>query len=1333
MSDPFVHLRVASGYSLQYGAASPHALVSRAAEYDMDTLALTDRDGLYGAVRFAKACLGAGIAPVVGVDLAVPFSVDDPHHPGNNPSPRRTTAARGGEIRDPRLPRTVALATSRAGWGQLCRLVSDTHLAGERGLTVSTPELFARHADGGELLVMLGADSQFGLEMARGRRDLAERELRRWLDLVDPAQLVIACSNHLVPGRGVASAHQAGGMLAVADSYGLTGVLTNLVRMAERRQAATVDVLDAARRLVPLDIRNVDRRNAEGHLKSGKQMLEVAEQVARIAGRGANGVERLVGDTRQVAIRSRLDPRADIGLGEIHLPEFELFLGDRSRGGATGATAAEAMGLLRARCEGQVPARYGGWNETVRRRLDEELDVIARLGFASYFLTVAQVVDLVRSMGIRCAARGSGAGSLVNYLLGISGVDPLAYGLVMERFLSPLRQALPDIDIDVESARRTEIYEKVLEVFGGDRVACVAMLETYRVRHAVRDVGAALSLPPDEVDAIAKSFPHIRARDARAALRDLPELRAAGLAERRLDVLFELVESLDGLPRHVALHPCGVLLSDATLRDRTPLEASFGGFPMSQFDKDDVEDLGLLKLDVLGIRMQSSMAHALDEVVRVGGERPDIDHLAPFDDPAVYSMVSHAQTLGCFQIESPGQRELVGKFGPQDFNDIIIDISLFRPGPVKSDMVVPFLNARQGWKEPEYLHPSLVPVVRETGGVVVFHEQIIRIISVVTGCSLAQGDEARRALGDRAGQADVKQWLVPLARARGYSTQMIERIWFVLESFASFGFCKAHAAAFALPTYQSAWLKWYHPAAFVAGVLTHDPGMYPKRLILEEARRMGVAVLGVDVNRSSDVYRVEPVPLDEAAPAFVPPPGLPDGSGWGIRLSLADVAGMADLDVVRIVAGQPYASLADFWARAKVPVTVAERMVLAGAFDQMYGVGRAHGLLRNGRLTRRDLLLALADLRRASMADDRALARARGLRRGQPAVAATEDPRDLARRQAKGNVIAAHRADHFVGVQLALDFSAPFEQDDAEQCDAEQCDAEQCDAEHVSDEHFTGGSTAPEAWTPPADVVATGLPEMTAQEKLEAELEILGLDASRHLMDDYADFLAELGATRSGDLLGHRQQADLLVAGVKVATQTPPIRSGRRVVFLTLDDGTGPVDATFFEDAQGPYANTVFSSWLLVVRGELRRTGPKGVSLRALGAWDLQHLHGIWTSALAEGGDRRAAIAAVLEVINATPEGLVEVQPLVDTQRYTDWATEPAPASPEHTAEPEHAPKPEQPEPEHTRAGGMGQRRVLVHASGFKQSPYADVQPAGVPANQPPRKLWHSSPGSSGR
>jgi error-prone DNA polymerase len=819
----------------------------------------------------------------------------------------------------------------------------------------------------------------------------------------------------------------------------------------------------------------------------------------------------------------------------------------------------------------------------------------------------------------------------------------------MERFLSPLRHQLPDIDIDVESARRMEVYDAVIARFGAHRVSCISMMDTYRVRHAIRDVGAALGLPAGEVDTVAKAFPHIRANQVHAALRDLPELRASRLGSRRnggsgdLDLLFDLVARLDGLPRHIALHPCGVLLSDATLLDRTPVENSYLGYPMSQFDKDDVEELGLLKLDLLGIRMQSAIAHAMDEVARVEGQQVDIDAV-PRDDPTTFELIRSTRTLGMFQIESPGQRELVGKFGPRTFEDLIVDISLFRPGPVKSDMVTPFLMARNGWREPVYPHPALQPALEQTAGVVVFHEQVLMIVAEMTGCSLAEADEVRRALGERDAHPEVRAWFMPRVLDNGFTSGVAEQVWEVLVAFGSFGFCKAHAAAFALPTYQSAWLKTHHTAAFLAGVLTHDPGMYPKRLILDDARNFGVRVLGLDVNASTGTYRLERVDAQDDGPDDVPddggeraprpawmPAAMPAPGRYGIRLSLADVKGINDEEVARIQEGQPYRSLADFWQRAKVSRPVVERLVLAGGFDSVYGfeVRDSEGgrpARRRAQLTRRDLLLQIGELDRWS--------------------------RSGARASSSG--------------QLGLDLFGG----------------------ELSDGGDDGGDDGTGGGLP--EFVSSGLPEFTDAERVRAELEVLGLDASRHVIEFYKPFLAALGAVPAGELLQCRSGVEVLVAGVKVATQTPPIRSGRRVVFVTLDDGTGCSDSTFFEDVQGPYAATVFHSWLLVVRGVLRRTGPRGISMRATGAWELPALHEAWEA----GG-----LDAVAELMAAPGN-------------YTEQAIAGAAAS--------HGPRP------------VVVRPVLVHPTGFRMSPYADIKPAGEDAKIAPRKLWHSSPGSSG-
>ncbi|HEY6793266.1 MAG TPA: DNA polymerase III subunit alpha [Kineosporiaceae bacterium] len=1420
---PFTHLHVASGYSLRYGASTPEALVAAAAAQGMEALALTDRDGLYGAVKFAITCGAAGVTPLLGVDLAVersgllaglPAWADPPGFPSSSGlsgqvAPRRTPV-RGGSSVDPRHPRVTVLALgadegaglpAAVGWGRLCRLVSATQLRGERGLPVSTAALIAWHSvapdgdagpDAGAggspglpgapaaLLVLLGPDSEVGRAVLARRPDLALAVLRSWQRMLPAGSLAVEVVCHHAPEGRPASLGHAARMLTLARQAGVPAVLTNAVRYATPDGAATVDVLDSARRLVPLDVRHVDRVSAEGDLASPTRMARLAQEVADAAA-DDRGAAALLADTDRVARRCRLDPGADLGIGSVHLPELEIL-------GLSSSADAE----LRRRCEARIPSRYPGAGGKrlgeVRQRLDEELAAVAHLGYAAYFITVGEVCRLIRDLNVRVAARGSGAGSLINYLLEISGVEPLRHGLLMERFLSPLRSQLPDVDLDVESARRTEIYERILERFGAERVSCVSMMDTYRVRHAVRDVGAALGLPPGEIDTIAKSFPHIRARDVRHALRELPELRAGGLTSARLDLLFDLVERLDGLPRHVALHPCGVLLSDVTLLDRTPVESSWLGFPMSQFDKTDVEHLGLLKLDILGIRMQSAMAYALQEVERVdgagagraGNHPPDAPYLdaptgridldsVPLDDEATFELIRTTHTLGMFQIESPGQRELVGKFAPETFNDLIIDISLFRPGPVKSDMVTPFLRARQGWDQPEYLHPCLEPVLADTGGVVVFHEQVLGIVKALTGCTLAEADEIRRGLGSPEGQDEVEGWFRPRAEAKGYDSATVDRIWQVLKAFASFGFCKAHAAAFAVPTYHSAWLKAHHPAAFLAGVLTHDPGMYPKRLILDDARQLGISVLPLDVNRSGDTYAVERLdasvePSSGTEPRPHPGPGLPDGRPYGIRLSLADVKGISDAEVAGILASRPYRSLADFWHRAGVSRPVVERLIMSGAFDELYGLSAPVPVRQRDRITRRDLLLQVAELDRWSRSVGRPRGRppvaagqrvrpvdARaigpgpgqgagpgpGRRSGRSGPASVRDGRGVARSPGEGHGLVGPLGE--VRAAAARQSQAPRAVVPADQ-------------RHVQLTLDLGDA--------PDETRPSGLPEMTGAEQVRAELEVLGLDVSRHVLDFYVPMLDALGVSRSRDLHARRSRSDLLVAGVKVATQTPPVRSGRRVVFLTLDDATGPVDTTFFEDVQGPFAATVFHSWLLVVRGVLRRTGPRGISLRGTGAWELSALWDEWV----EGG--LSAVQAAMTI----PTGWATAGERAVSEAAASHSSRPVPArlpvtefqgglivTAEHAAAWDEAGEAATGLPTGDRAGGMGGgvnhvRRVLMHASGFRQSPYADITPAGDDPRdtrrqlagheaggtserrrEPPRKLWHASPGSSGR
>jgi error-prone DNA polymerase len=422
-------------------------------------------------------------------------------------------------------------------------------------------------------------------------------------------------------------------------------------------------------------------------------------------------------------------------------------------------------------------------------------------------------------------------------------------------------------------------------------------------------------------------------------------------------------------------------------------------------------------------------------------------------------------------------------------------------------MISPFLKSRHGWSARKIIHPDLYEILRDTEGVVVFHEQVISIIATMTHCSLAHADEMRRALGDRQGQQRVCDWFYPAATEHGYSLEVINEVWEVLRAFASFGFCKAHAAAFAFPTYQSAWLKTHYPAAFLAGVLTHDPGMYPKRLILDEVRQMGIPIAPLDVNFSDQSYRVE----------------ISEDGTQSIRIALSTINGISTEEIQNIIAARPYKDLADFYYRSGTSQPIIESLILTGAFD------RLHGIVKGGPLNRRDLLLHLSDL-------------------------------------IKGPTMSSA-----LRSQMTLGFDAPA-------------------------------------------LESSGLPDLVSSEIVAHEVQRLGMDITHHMLEFYSHFLNSIGAIKSSDLLSVRSASTVLVAGVRVSIQTPPVRSGKRVIFLTLNDGHGCSDATFFSDIATEYLSTIYTSELVLLRGVTRRTGARGISIRATGIWDLRAAYEKWNS-----------------------------------------------------------------------------------------------------------------------
>ena len=1059
----FTHLNVSSAYSFHFGTAKPDELAKAASSLGFDALAITDLNGLYGAVKHIGSCLKQNIAPIVGVRLNV-------QHKGTV-----TILARGHN--------------NGIGWAALCRIISAAQKKSKKEVSISQKDLAAlmKTDNKANCTILLGPDSDFGQAAILANATVAAQKLLEWQKLLPyKSALAVEIVSHLTePGTNY-STMQAKRMLQLAKTIGITPVITNAVRYLEPDDALTGDVLDAARHLEALGLFD-PQPNAQAWLKPASLMEKLALEITE----SKTLALELISNTEVLAKQLRLDPVSDCGWSKPKTPE-------KSALGIEG----NPFEVLWQKAHTGINWRYPDKSEDkllpIRHRLHQELITINKLGFATYFLTVADVAQMIRDMRIRTAARGSGAGSMVNYLLGISSVDPIEHELLFERFLSTERSSLPDIDIDVESARRHEIYRAIFKRYGGNRVTLLSMQSTYRGRGAVRDGGLALGFEPEQIDEIAKSIWRFSARDFRGMLGKKPELKqlAAQLeTDRRLNLLVDVTERLDRLPRHISMHPCGVILGNEQLLSHTPVEPSGLGLPMSQFDKDDMDPMGMLKLDILGVRMQSSMAYAIREIERVSQKSIDLDAI-PRDDAETFKQIRTTNTLGVFQIESPGQRELTGKHQPTEFNDLTIQISLFRPGPMKGNMISPYLDGRHGFIKPDFIHPDLEPILKSTHGVVIFHEQLLKILNVMTGCSLAKADELRRSL--EKDRKFVEKFFKENATKRGYSRVVVDRIWSVLDGFGSFGFCKAHGAAFALPTYQSAWLKTHYPTEFLAGLFTHDPGMYPKRLLLAEARRLGVKILGVDVNRSKDEYLVEKT-----------------HDGLAIRMALTDLYGISGAEISRIIENAPYKDLADFYLRANPARSTAKNLALIGALDQLGSNSQDH--------TRGDVLERVRQL---------------SALKSRPKL--TKD-------------------------QPMLDFDL-------------------------------------------IDLMPKGNPEFTKELQLESEMDLLGMDVTDHQLAKYQPMLDQMGVVRASELVGLRSKTDVLVAGVRVATQSPPMRSGKRVVFITLDDGTGCSDATFFDQAQERSSHVLFNTKLMLVSGKTRRTGVKGVSVMAENAWDLNQL-----------------------------------------------------------------------------------------------------------------------------
>ena len=790
----------------------------------------------------------------------------------------------GAEITLEDASHLTLLVRNATGWSNLCHLITTAQHNAPKGQASLAWDELAQHAPG---LVCLTGCRQGAIAQAlvRHKWDVAHKRLVQFRECFGAEYVWVELQHHHLPDDTQRNA----ALVKLARQVGAGYVATNNVHYATRESSRLQDVLVCIHHNTTLDegVRLL-RPNSEYYLKSGDELLPLFKDTP-------DALENTL------AVAELCDFELSYGLQD--LPAYP-------------ADGQSTTDYLRHLCQTSPRFRHP-------ERVEHELKIIEQAGLSNYFLIVWDIVRYAREHGVRCQGRGSAANSVVAYLLGISPIDPVAHDLVFERFLSAERQIVPDIDIDFDAALREDVIQYIYEKYGTDHAAMACTFITFRSRSAIRDVGKVLGIPPALVDMMATSV----------------DRKGASITEKITDKppdsplwqhLSDLVEQIKGIPRHLSIHNGGMIITGAPITSRLPTEpAAMAGRVVVQWDKDSLEDAGLVKIDILGLRMLSAVSQAANAV------NAEVDNLS-FDDPEVFKMISAADTVGVFQVESRAQMQMLPRFRPRCFNDLIIAISLIRPGPLQGDMVHPYLRRRLGEEPITYFHPLLKPVLKETLGVILFQEQVLKVAHALAGFTPGQGELLRRALGKKDATAAIAQFkddFIHGAIAKGVPENIATSVFVKLLGFGSYSFPKSHAAAFAVVVYQSAWLRKYHPAAFFAALLNNQPmGFYSPSVVVNDAKRHKIKVLPIDINLSMG----ETLVVDKRT----------------IRLGMNYVRSMGEHTVERVICERvhgKFRSLVDFCQRTKLPQRIVENLIQAGAMDA-FGTSRRDLIWQMGKL-----------------------------------------------------------------------------------------------------------------------------------------------------------------------------------------------------------------------------------------------------------------------------------------------------------------------------------------------------------------------------------------------
>ncbi|HUU28517.1 MAG TPA: DNA polymerase III subunit alpha [archaeon] len=880
MEKPFIHLHNHSDYSLLDGACKTKLLVAQAVKFGMPALALTDHGNMFGALEFYTEARRVGLKPIIGMEAYI------------TTGDMKSRTAQDGAIYN----HLTLLAQNKEGYHNLVELTSIGYLEGFYYRPRIGLDILEQRSKG--LLALSGcakgpvADLIWRNKMSEARQMAAD--LR---DLFGKENFFIEIMDHgLEIERKVLPQ-----LIEIAHELQIPLVATNdthyLLREHHEAQDALVciqtgKVLDDPKRL---------------HFATQELYLKSAEEMYAIFPDHQEALKRTV----EIAQRCEIK----IKFGNNYLPAFPL---------PEGFTEIQLLEKLA--CEG-AQRRYGKTDETVKQRLDYEIEIIKHTGFPGYFLIVSDIVSKSRELGIPVGpGRGSAAGSLVSYCLGITNIDPLEYNLLFERFLNPERISMPDIDIDFADRDRDKIIHYIRDKYGKENVAQIITFGTMAAHAVVRDVGRVLGLAYDKVDRIAKMIPEELGMTLDKALEMRPDIAEMAQKEASIKKLLEISKVLEGVNRHASTHAAGVVITPTRLTDYLPLFRSTRNDDiLTQYDKDWVEKIGLLKIDILGLRTLTVIQDTLRMIEELQGEKIDLDKLE-LNDPETFSIFANGETVGIFQFESPGMREYLRKLKPENIDDIIAMNALYRPGPLGSEMVEDFIKCKQGQVKVSYHHPILEPILKETYGVIVYQEQVMRIASEMAGFTPGGADHLRRAMGKKKKEVmeQQKERFLAGAAERGVDLNVAEKVYELMAHFAGYGFNKSHSAGYAILAYQTAWLKVHYPMEFMASTLTSVMNKSDKLAVfLEECRRMKIKVLPPDVNESGLGFTV----IDE-----------------GIRFGLAAIKNVGKGAVEAILEarkeGGPFRCLGDFLYRLDSRVInrrLVESLICSGAMNSLEG------------------------------------------------------------------------------------------------------------------------------------------------------------------------------------------------------------------------------------------------------------------------------------------------------------------------------------------------------------------------------------------------------------